>query len=96
MMEHNGGDEPSHRAVNACARSVVHLDRNLQYLEAVVRGVSQNVAGVFGSGIVDLGDVVLVRDFVDTNQRENALDLVIGGELSDRIFVVVVGVDELE
>lgn len=95
-VEHDGGDELPHGAIDIRPRTVVSVDSSLQHLEVVITCICQNIADVLGGGVVDFRNVVLVCNFIDADWRKNAADLVVGGELDDLVFVVHVRVDELE
>jgi len=51
---------------------------------------------VFGDWLVNLGDSVLVRDFVDAREHKNALGLIVGRDFGNSIAIKFATVDEFE
>jgi hypothetical protein len=72
------------------------MNGGAQHLELGVIGTRKDIANIFGGGFVDLGDVVLISDRIDTDRYKDALDFVAGDGCDDGGLGVLVGVDELE
>jgi hypothetical protein len=74
----------------------MRMNGGSQNLELGVIGTRKDLANIFRGGFVDLRDVVLVGNCVDSDRHKGTLDLVSGGMYDDGGLIVVVGVDELE
>jgi hypothetical protein len=95
-LERHRSDMLAHSAVDVDARAVVRVNGGLQHFEVGTIGACEDVANIFGGGFVDLGDIVLVGNCVDSDRDKGTLDLVSGGMCDDGGLIVLVGVDELE
>jgi hypothetical protein len=96
VLDRNRGDKFAHGSIHVCARAIVCMNSGTQHLELAVIGTRENIANVIGGGFVDLGDIVLVGDRINTDWHEDALDFVACSMRDHGGFVVLVGVDELE
>jgi hypothetical protein len=72
------------------------MNGGLEHLELVVIGTRKDIADIFGGGFVDLRDIVLIGNGIDTDRHKGALDFVAGDGCDDGALIVPIGVDELE
>jgi hypothetical protein len=95
-LECDRRDDPAHGTIYARSGAIARMNGRLQYLELGVIGTRKDIANISGSDFVDLRDVVLIGDSVDTDRHKGALDFVAGDGCDDGALIVPIGVDELE